>query len=351
MGIKDSYELALQDWLGSAGFDRRRRARTHWGRASGPRPTSTSPPARSATTSARSACRSLPAGRLGRARRRRADRPRQLGAALPPHLGHRPRGGADLRRAGAGRRGSAAWSSSRFRHQVDELIVEDGAVGRRPRHGAGASDAERGVKSSRETVGEFELRGQAVIVTSGGIGHNHDLIRAELADRAARRRPRAHDLRRARPRRRPDARDHRGRRRAHRQPRPDVALHRGHPQLGPDLARPRDPDHPRPVVAVVRRQRASGCRRPNFPGFDTLGTLKRDPRDRLRLLLVHPHPVDHREGVRALGLRAEPRHHRARTSSCWRAGWPRARRARSRRSRSTARTSWWPTPSTSWSPG
>ncbi|MEO5663596.1 MAG: FAD-binding dehydrogenase, partial [Nocardioides sp.] len=33
------------------------------------------------------------------------------------------------------------------------------------------------VKSSREAVGEFEHRAAAVIVTSGGIGHNHELMR------------------------------------------------------------------------------------------------------------------------------------------------------------------------------
>ena len=46
MGIHDSLELAWQDWLGTAGFDRGGRRRTS-GRAAGPRPTSTSPPARS----------------------------------------------------------------------------------------------------------------------------------------------------------------------------------------------------------------------------------------------------------------------------------------------------------------
>jgi predicted oxidoreductase len=40
------------------------------------------------------------------------------------------------------------------------------------------SDAVRGASSSREVVGDFELRAQAVIVTSGGIGGNHELVRA-----------------------------------------------------------------------------------------------------------------------------------------------------------------------------
>ncbi|HEX7740642.1 MAG TPA: FAD-binding dehydrogenase, partial [Marmoricola sp.] len=40
------------------------------------------------------------------------------------------------------------------------------------------STEDRGVASSREVAGDFELRAQAVVVTSGGIGHNHDLVRA-----------------------------------------------------------------------------------------------------------------------------------------------------------------------------
>lgn len=64
-----------------------------------------------------------------------------------------------------------------FRHRVDDLVVADGAVvGVR-----GAllvpDDSARGVSSSREVAGEFEHRAAAVVVTSGGIGHNHHLMR------------------------------------------------------------------------------------------------------------------------------------------------------------------------------
>ena len=65
-----------------------------------------------------------------------------------------------------------------FRHQVDELVVEDGAcVGVRGSVLA-PSDLGRGERSSREVVDTFELRAPAVIVTSGGIGHNFELMRA-----------------------------------------------------------------------------------------------------------------------------------------------------------------------------
>jgi predicted oxidoreductase len=45
------------------------------------------------------------------------------------------------------------------------------------------SGAERGTASSRRVTGAFEYRAQAVIVTSGGIGGNHDLVRAQWPER------------------------------------------------------------------------------------------------------------------------------------------------------------------------
>src|SRR5207245_458676 len=53
-------------------------------------------------------------------------------------------------------------------------------------------DIERGRPSSRVETGEFTLRGQAVIVTSGGIGGNHDLVRASWPERLGK--PPAHML-------------------------------------------------------------------------------------------------------------------------------------------------------------
>lgn len=64
-----------------------------------------------------------------------------------------------------------------FRHRVDGLLVDGGAaVGV---HGAvlEPTDAERGRPTSRTAVAEFEAHGQAVIVTSGGIGGDLDLVR------------------------------------------------------------------------------------------------------------------------------------------------------------------------------
>src|SRR5690606_32043853 len=64
-----------------------------------------------------------------------------------------------------------------FRHRVDELVVEDGAAQGVRGRVLEPTDVERGRKSSRVEVDDFELRAQAVIVTSGGIGANHDLVR------------------------------------------------------------------------------------------------------------------------------------------------------------------------------
>ncbi|MFC7533155.1 FAD-binding dehydrogenase [Actinoplanes sp. GCM10030250] len=63
------------------------------------------------------------------------------------------------------------------RHRVDELIVEGGTVTGVRGTLLAPDESARGVPSNRTPVGEFELRAQAVIVTSGGIGANHDLVR------------------------------------------------------------------------------------------------------------------------------------------------------------------------------
>jgi predicted oxidoreductase len=64
-----------------------------------------------------------------------------------------------------------------FRHRVDALTVTGGMVD--GVHGAilESSSVDRGRPSSRVQVGDFELHAQAVILTSGGIGGNHDLVR------------------------------------------------------------------------------------------------------------------------------------------------------------------------------
>jgi uncharacterized protein len=66
----------------------------------------------------------------------------------------------------------------KYRHQVDEIIKdENGAVRGVKGTVLERSEEDRGVKSSRAPVGSFEIRGRAVIIATGGIGGNPDLIR------------------------------------------------------------------------------------------------------------------------------------------------------------------------------
>jgi predicted oxidoreductase len=65
----------------------------------------------------------------------------------------------------------------RFRHRVDELTTTGGVVDGVRGIVLAPSDAARGTSSSREAIGDFEISAQAVIVTSGGLGGDHDLVR------------------------------------------------------------------------------------------------------------------------------------------------------------------------------
>ncbi|MEU9375003.1 FAD-binding dehydrogenase [Streptomyces sp. NPDC048255] len=174
MRIKDSRDLALQDWMGTAGFDREEDA---W-------------PRRWAE-----AYVDFAAGE---------KRPwlHAQGVRFFPVVGWAERGGYDadghgnsvprfhitwgtgpglvepfVRRVRAGvARGLV---QLRFRHRVTGLSRTAGAVDTVTGEVLEPSDAARGTASSRGTTGEFSLRAQAVIVTSGGIGGNHDLVREQ----------------------------------------------------------------------------------------------------------------------------------------------------------------------------
>ena len=64
-----------------------------------------------------------------------------------------------------------------FRHRVDELVRSGGAVTGVRGSVLAPTSVVRGRPSSRDVVGDFEITAQAVIVTSGGIGGDHDLVR------------------------------------------------------------------------------------------------------------------------------------------------------------------------------
>ncbi|WP_137157215.1 FAD-binding dehydrogenase [Rhizobium sp. FKL33] len=65
----------------------------------------------------------------------------------------------------------------RFRHQVDGLVVANGAVTGARGSVLADDPVLRGQRSSRDIVGDFEISAGATIVASGGIGGNHDLVR------------------------------------------------------------------------------------------------------------------------------------------------------------------------------
>jgi predicted oxidoreductase len=173
MRVKDSYELALQDWLGTAGFDR---PEDEWPR------------------------RWAEAYVTFCAGEKRAWLHEQ-GMRWLPNPGWPERGGylAD----GHGHsvpRFHITWGTGpgvvapfehrvseavarglvqlRFRHRVDELETAGGAVTGVAGSVLAPSAVKRGEASSRETAGAFALSAQAVIVTSGGIGGNHELVRS-----------------------------------------------------------------------------------------------------------------------------------------------------------------------------
>ncbi|MGN6305568.1 MAG: FAD-binding dehydrogenase, partial [Mesorhizobium sp.] len=67
--------------------------------------------------------------------------------------------------------------SFRFRHRVEEIVVANGTVTGVRGAVLEESRVRRGEKSSRIVTGDFELAAAAVVVSSGGIGANHDLVR------------------------------------------------------------------------------------------------------------------------------------------------------------------------------
>ncbi|MGW6689507.1 FAD-binding dehydrogenase [Streptomyces sp. NPDC054961] len=174
MRIKDTRELALQDWHGTAGFDREEDA---W-------------PRRWAE-----AYVDFAAGE---------KRPwlHAQGVRFFPVVGWAERGGYDANGHGNSvPRFHITWGTGpglvepferrvragvarglvqlRFRHRVTGLSRTAGTLDTVTGEVLAPSDAVRGAASGREATGEFSLRAQAVIVTSGGIGGNHDLVRKQ----------------------------------------------------------------------------------------------------------------------------------------------------------------------------
>lgn len=69
------------------------------------------------------------------------------------------------------------------RHRVDELRISDGRVRGVRGSVLAPDDAARGVSSNREVVGDFDFEAAAVIITTGGIGGDHQMVREHWPDR------------------------------------------------------------------------------------------------------------------------------------------------------------------------
>ncbi|MGA5502567.1 FAD-binding dehydrogenase [Streptomyces umbrinus] len=178
MRIKDSHALALQDWMGTAGFDRQE---DHWPRKWA------------------EAYVDFAAGE------KRSWLHKQ-GVRWFPVVGWAERGGYDANGHGNSvPRFHITWGTGpglvapferrvragvarglvqlKFRHRVTGLSRSAGDIDTVSGEVLESSDILRGQASGRAVSGAFEFKAQAVIVTSGGIGGNHDLVRANWPER------------------------------------------------------------------------------------------------------------------------------------------------------------------------
>jgi predicted oxidoreductase len=178
LGIRDSYELALQDWLGTAGFDR---PEDHWPRQWAEAYVAWAAGEKRAWARAQG-IRFFPiVGWAERGGQLATDH----GNSVPRfHLTWGTGPGviqpfvARVRAAEA--RGRV---TLRFRHRVTSLTMTNGRVTGVSGEVLESSTVERGRASSRVVDGEFAINGGAVVVTSGGIGGDHDLVRRNWPQR------------------------------------------------------------------------------------------------------------------------------------------------------------------------
>jgi uncharacterized protein len=172
LGIHDSYQLALEDWMGTAAFDReedvwpRRWAEAYVAFAAG----------------------------------EKRSWLRERGVRFFPIVGWAERGGHNTIGHGnsvprfhiAWGTGpgivapfvAQAWNGARrglitfkFRYRVNALTKSGGVVDGVHGDVLEPSEVPRGARSSRGVIGEFALKAQAIIIASGGIGANHSLVR------------------------------------------------------------------------------------------------------------------------------------------------------------------------------
>ena len=177
LGVRDSLDLAWRDWCGSAGWDRLESPQDEdywakqWGRAY-----------------------------VEFAAGEKRNWLRDNGISLTPMVGWAERGSG--RADGHGNsvpRFHVAWGTGTgvsepfaqsareaaddgtltfyHRHQVDDLIVEADKVTGVTGTVLAPDNAARAMPSNRTAVGSFTLRAPAVVLATGGIGGNHELVR------------------------------------------------------------------------------------------------------------------------------------------------------------------------------
>ncbi len=172
MGIRDNHDLALRDWMGSAQFDRDEDA---WPRKWA------------------QAYVEFAAGEM---------RPwlHDMGLRWFPVVGWAERGGSYADGHGNSvPRFHITWGTGpgvlehfirrvqdhisagliqlKFRHQVSHIIMQNGSAKGVSGEVLADDPNQRGGKTNRDEVGEFEVYAPSVIVTSGGIGGNFEMVR------------------------------------------------------------------------------------------------------------------------------------------------------------------------------
>ncbi|MEO6683603.1 MAG: FAD-binding dehydrogenase [Ginsengibacter sp.] len=178
MGIKDSYELAISDWMGTASFDRKE---DYWPRKWA------------------EAYVNFAAGE-------KYHWLRKKGIRFFPIVGWAERGAyGAIGHGNSVPRFHVTWGTGpgviapfvhgvreaekkgnleiRFRHRVTELLISDKKITGVSGNILEPSGVNRGEKSTDTITGDFTLFADAVIIASGGIGANHDLVRKNWPNR------------------------------------------------------------------------------------------------------------------------------------------------------------------------
>jgi predicted oxidoreductase len=172
LGVRDNRELAMQDWLGSAQFDR---PEDYW-------------PRKVAEAFVEFSAGEMRSWLHG------------MGMRWFPIVGWAERGGAHAHGHGNSvPRFHITWGTGpgvlepfvervaahrksgrieiRFRHQASQILRTNNVISGISGEILEPTDVERGQKSSRTVTGSFDISASAVLVTSGGIGGNFDLVR------------------------------------------------------------------------------------------------------------------------------------------------------------------------------